>query len=156
MLAQLKRTGRRAIVLIWATTLMFAVAPALAMAYAAPGGAFSRLFVHVHAHGDEDHVHHVDHVHDGHHHHHHHGHVHAGEEDHHHHDATDDGRPDDPGQPRLHVHFDACCPSVLVPVQVYAPCNERVAGRVSVPRAEPLQGAPPGLLLRPPIPSPLS
>jgi hypothetical protein len=149
MLAQLKRTGRRAVAVIWAMALVFAVAPALAMANAVPAGAFSRFLVHAHAHGDEDHVHHG-------HHHHHHGHAHDEDADHHHHDAVGDGPDDDSGQPRLHVHFDVCCPSVLVSVQASVPCSDRVAGRVTVPRVEPLQGAPPGLLLRPPIPSSLS
>jgi hypothetical protein len=147
MLAQLKRASRHGIALIWAMALVFAVAPTLAMAYVTPAGAFSRFLMHAHEHGDEDHVHHGDH---------HHGHFHTGDEDHHHHDGVDDGQPDDPGQPRLHVHFDVCCPSVLVPILAVAPLQERGAGRVTAPRVDPLQGAPPDLLLRPPIPSFLS
>jgi hypothetical protein len=144
MLTQLKRASRLCAALSWAVALLFALAPSVAMAYAAPAGAFSAIFVHAHEHGDEDHDHHE----------HHHGHVHAGGEDHHYHPA-DDGRQGDPGQPCLHVHFDVCCPSVLVPVQTAAPLQHRVADRLALPRVEPLEGAPPDRLLRPPIPSPL-
>lgn len=145
MLAQLKRASRRTVALIWAMALAFALAPAVAMANATGAGEFSRFLVHAHADGDAEHVHH------GHHHH-----AHDEDADHYHHDPVADGVDGDPGQPRLHVHFDVCCPSVLVPAQVTASLHDRIVDRVTVPRVEPLQGAPPGLILRPPIPSSLS
>ena len=135
MLTPLKRASRGWVALIWAMAAVFALAPALSMAYAAPAGAFSRFLVHSHAHGDEDHAHH------GHH--------------HHHDDPDDDGQNDDQGQPRLHVHYDACCPSVLIPSQMLSTLAHRLADRVSILPVEPMQGAPPGHLLRPPIPSSL-
>jgi hypothetical protein len=143
MLAGLKRASRRSIALIWALALVFAFAPALSMAFAAPVGAFSRVFLHAHEYGDEDHVHH------GHHHHHdeHHGH-------HHHDDAMDDGQ-NDQGSHHLHVHWDASCPSVLVPVLTLGTLQNRVADRFTVPPAEPMLGASPDRILRPPIPSSL-
>jgi len=124
---------------------VFALAPAVSMALAVPVGAFSRFLVHAHEHGDEDHVH------DGYHHHH--GHDQDGHDSHHHDDgADDDGQNDDPGQPRLHVHCDACCPSVLIPFQTPSTLQHRAADRIAILPVEPMQGAPPDRLLRPPIP----
>ena len=145
MLTRLKRAGRSRIALIWAMAAVFALAPALSMAYAAPVGAFSRSLVHAHADGDEYHVH------DGHHHHH--GHDHDGQVGHQHDGPGDDGQNDDLGQPRLHVHYDACCPSVLIPAQTPRSLELRTADRIAILPVEPMQGAPPGCLLRPPIPS---
>jgi hypothetical protein len=50
------------------------------------------------------------------------------------------------------VHYDACCPSVLIPVQAPSTHELRAAGRISILLVEPMQGAPPDRLLRPPIP----
>ena len=136
MLARLKRASRRCVALIWAMAFVFAVAPVVSMAFASPVGAFSRFLVHAHEH-DEDHVHQG--------YHHHHGH-------HHHDDATDDGQHDDQGQHRLHIHYDACCPSVLMPAQGVSTLQHRVADRITILPVEPMQGAPPDRLLRPPIP----
>ncbi len=144
MLARLRRAGRGCVALVWAVAAVFALAPTVSMAFAAPIGEFSRFLVHAHEHGDEDHTHHG---------HHHHGHHHDDQVGHHHHDGPDDdGQNSDQGQPRLHVHYDACCPSVLIPVQTPSTHVLRGAGRISILRVEPMQGAPPDCLLRPPIP----
>ena len=75
MLAQLKRANRRSIAFVWAMAVMFAIAPALSMAFASPVGAFSRSFTprcmqtmsqamfitaitQHHEHDDSDHHHH--------------------------------------------------------------------------------------------------
>ena len=57
----------------------------------------------------------------------------------------------DQGQQRLHVHYDACCPSVVVPTQSGSALPHRLSDRIAILRVEPMQGAPPGRLLRPPI-----
>jgi hypothetical protein len=62
---------------------------------------------------------------------------------------TDDG-PDDPGHGPMHVHYDACCPSLPAPVPTLVAVY-RVAHRVVLPLVDARQGAPPGRLLRPPI-----
>jgi hypothetical protein len=124
---------------------MFAIAPAVSMALAAPVGAFSRFLIHAHEHGDEDHVHHG--------HHHHHAAHHEEHDGHHHNDgAIDDGQHDDQGQHRLHVHYDASCPSVLVPILTADTLEQRSSGWMSLLPVAPMQGAPPDRLLRPPIP----
>ncbi|KAB2916713.1 MAG: hypothetical protein F9K29_10740 [Hyphomicrobiaceae bacterium] len=147
MLAQLKRASRSCIAFIWAMAVVFAVAPAVSMAYASPVGAFSRPAVHAHEHGDDDHVHHSIHLHLAY--------VHPDDADHRHHKSSGDEPQDDEGQPGLHVHHEACCPSVLVPVVTASTVHIRVTDRVTLPRVEPLQGAPRNRLLRPPIPSSL-
>ena len=143
MLARLKRAGRSCVALIWAMAALFALAPAVSMAFAAPVGAFSRVLLHVHGHDEQ---------------------------------AmcimdititqistrrssprrrrTDDGPDhDDQGQHRLHVHHDACCPSVLMPSQSgETRADIALAGPDHHPPVEPMQGAPPDRLLRPPIP----
>ena len=148
MLTRLKRASRRRVALIWAVALVFALAPAVSMACASPVGAFSRLLAHAHANDVDGHVHHG--------HHHHHGHGHDQHDGHHDHDAAIyDGQPDDQGQQRLHVHYDACCPSAMVPTHGVSRLQHRVADRIAILRVEPMQGAPPDRLLRPPIPSSL-
>jgi len=145
MLVRLKGASRRNIALVWAMTLVFALAPGLSMAFAAPVGAFSRFLVHAHADDEPGHVHH------GHHHHHHHA-GHQDDGDHHHHD-DDGGTSDtqDRGQ-QSHVHYDACCPSVVMPSQGVSTLRHRLADRITIHKVEPMQGAPPDRLLRPPIP----
>lgn len=149
MLARLKRANRRCAAPIWAMALVFALAPVISIAFAVPAGAFSRFLIHSHADGDDDHVHH------GHHHlHHGHDHYHDGDHDHdseHHQDDAVNNGSSDQGQHRLHVHYDASCPSVLVPEPIGSILH-RVVDRVGVPPIEAKQGAPPGRLLRPPIP----
>ena len=58
MLTRMKRASRRSIALIWAMVGLFALAPALSMAFAAPVGAFSRSLVHTHADDEPGHGHH--------------------------------------------------------------------------------------------------
>jgi hypothetical protein len=135
MLALL-RASRQCLALLWAMALTFALAPVITAAYGA-------LFVHDHAHADREHVHHSH----GHHHHGHHHHDHDGH--HHDDDATDDGA-DDAGQNRLHVHYEASCPSVLMPV-LMANLVQHLPDRLTIPVVEARQGAPPERLLRPPI-----
>jgi hypothetical protein len=134
MLARLKQASRRGIALVWAMAVVFALAPVIGAAYGAPAGVLSRFVLHAHADGDHGHVHHGDDDH-------HHGHDHDG--------ATDDG-PDDPGHGPAHVHYDACCPSLLMSVPT-TDVLYRVGHRITIPPAEAKQGAPPGPLLRPPI-----
>jgi hypothetical protein len=139
MLARLKRASRRCIALVWAMMLVFALAPVVSVAYGAPAGVSSGFLLHVH-HGHHHHGHHHDYDHDGHHHDH---------DGHHHDDATDDGS-NDAGQGSLHVHYGASCPSVPASVPT-VDMLRRVAERVTPPPVDAMQGAPPGLLLRPPI-----
>jgi hypothetical protein len=138
MLARLKKGTRACRALVWALVALFALAPAVGMAYAAPAGAFSRLFLHIHVHADDGHVHHG--------HHHEHGDHHHDDGDHSHHDDASD-----PGQSRLHIHHEACCPSMDIPVAAPETAQYRLAGRLAIPPVGPMQGAPPGRLLRPPI-----
>jgi hypothetical protein len=145
MLARMKRASRRSITLIWAMVVVFAIAPVVSMAFASPVGAFSRSFIHVHAYDEPGHVHH------GHHHHHHSDHDHDGDHRHHDDGGTNDGHDHDQGKQLLHVHYDACCPSVLIPTQSASALPHRLSGRIAILRVEPMQGAPPGRLLRPPI-----
>jgi hypothetical protein len=140
MLARLKGASRACRALVWALVVLFALAPAVGMASAAPAGAFSRAFLHIHEHADEGHVHHG--------HHHEHGDRHYGDGDHSHHDGA---AGDDPAQSRLHVHHEACCPSMDIPVAAPEAAQYRLAGRLAISPVEPMQGAPPGRLLRPPI-----
>jgi hypothetical protein len=149
MLAQLKGASRRYVAPVWAMMLVFVLAPALGAAHGAPPGVFSHFLVHAHAPGDHGHApgghghhHHGDEHHHGHHHHHDDGH-------HHHDDAMDDGQSDS-GQGPLHAHYDASCPSALMPLPT-ASVLYRVAHRVGLPPVDAKQGAPPGRLLRPPI-----
>jgi hypothetical protein len=144
MLAQLKRVSRRHIALVWAMIVVFAVAPLLSLAAAVPAGAFSRLLVHSHDGAELGHVYHG--------HLHHHGHEHD-DGDHHHH--ADHGMGDvdehDQSQPQPHVHYEAGCPSVVLPELDGAVVRHRLRDRVAIRRALPMQGAPPDRMLRPPI-----
>jgi hypothetical protein len=146
MLARLKRASRRCGALVWVMAVVFAAAPVISTAHGAPVGTFSRplIHAHAHAHGDEGHIHRG---HGRHHYGHHHHHDHDGH--HHHDDAADDGT-DDPAQDRLHVHYDASCPSVAIAAPM-ASLLHRVADRVVIAPVEAKQGAPPDRLLRPPI-----
>jgi hypothetical protein len=139
MLARLKKASRACRALVWALVALFALAPAISMASAAPAGAFSRLFLHVHEHADDGHVHH--------------GHHHRDHADHHHDDGgqTRHDGASGSGQSHLHIHHEACCPSMDIPVAVPGTAQYRLAGRLAIPPVEPMHGAPPGRLLRPPI-----
>src|SRR6516165_8095982 len=104
MLVHLKRVGRRYTALTWAIVLAFAFSPAVCMANAVGAGVFTRFLIHAHDKDEEGHVHHA---------HFDHGHDHHGFGVHHQdHGADEQGTP---SQHRLHVHFDVCCPSVLIP-----------------------------------------
>jgi hypothetical protein len=144
MLARLKRASRRDIALVWAMMLVFVLAPVIGVAHGAPACVPMHFLMHAHADGDVDHVHYGD---DDHHHRHQTGHDHDG--DHHHDDMADDG-PDGTGQGPLHVHYDACCATMLMPLPAIV-IGYRVAHRVVLPPVHARQGAPPGRLLRPPI-----
>jgi hypothetical protein len=135
MLMRIKITGRRCIALLWAMSLIFAVAPALSMA--AHAGTFSSIVVHAHDQGEAAHSHH-EHVHD-----------HDGQDRHLGSSDVDDG----PGQNRLHVHHDACCASMfmLMPTLTAAMLEHRVSDALGMPQTQPIQGSSPDNLLRPPI-----
>ena len=135
MLARLKRASRRYGALIWAMALVFAVAPAISVAFAAPAGAFSHVFIHAHDH-DED-----GHSHDVHHHH--------GDHQHHHGDATDN-HDDDQGPHRLHLHYDACSPSMLI-LLMNAGAQHGLSARFEDQPNVAMRGTAPDRLLRPPI-----
>ena len=138
MLVHLKRVGRRYAVLTWAIVLAFALSPAVCMASAVGAGVFTRFLIHAHEHDEDGHVHHahLDHGRD----HHGFGFLHQ-----------DHGADKHGGQHRLHVHFDVCCPSVLIPELPSAPLHLRRSGRVAILPVHPTQEAPPDRLLRPPI-----
>lgn len=109
------------------------------------GIAAGRVFARIHpshAGDGEGHVHAAGH---GHHHHDNDGAIH------HHDDATGDSGSADQGEHRLRVHYDGCCPSIVMPVVMTGVLRQRVTSRVALLPAEPMQGAPPGCLLRPPI-----
>jgi hypothetical protein len=119
---------------------MFAVAPALSSGFATATGAFAQTIVHSHDHGDEPHSHHH----------------------HHHHDRADSGMIDDLGVPqdgqsghsdhdRLHVHYDASCPSIIVLAPVLIALDRELGATVDPPPTKALRGSSPGRLLRPPI-----
>ena len=144
MLARLKQASRCCVALVWAMVTVFALAPGISMAFAAPAGAYARIFVHAHGHDEDAHIHYG---------HHHHGHSHDGHDDHHHHDqAVGDGGQDDQGHPRVHVHCEVCCPGLLVPQLTGGMLAYRVSDRVAIQPVESMQGNPPDRLLRPPIP----
>lgn len=140
MLVHLKRVGRRYAALTWAIVLAFAFSPAVCMANAVGAGVFTRFLIHAHDKDEEGHVHHA---------HFDHGHDHHGFGVHHQdHGADEQGTP---SQHRLHVHFDVCCPSVLIPELPSAPLHLGLSSRVSILPVHPTQEAPPDRLLRPPI-----
>jgi hypothetical protein len=126
-------------VLVWAVATLLAIMPGVSMALAVPVGAFSRVFMHVHAlkdHAPHEHVFVHDHG-DGH------EHEHA---DHDHGETLGDD-----GNVVLHVHYDVACPSGLVPVQVEPIVLHRLSARLSVPAAAEPPDAEQHRLLRPPI-----
>jgi hypothetical protein len=144
MLARLKQASRHSTALVWAMVIVFALAPVISVAYGAPAGVLSRFVLHAHADADHGHLHHGD---DDHHDHGHHDHGRGG---HHHDDAVTDDSPGDPGQGPAHVHYDVCCPSLMMSTPATGVLY-RLGHRVAIPPAEARQGAPPGRLLRPPI-----
>lgn len=123
--------------------VILAVAPGLSFASGIGSGAFGSVLFHSHADGDHDHSHH------GHHGHSHHHDGDAGD----HHQANEDGVLDDQGggAPRVHVHFEAACPSIVMPDNAGSLLEARFAGVIAIPMADTLDGEPPGRLLRPPI-----
>jgi len=142
MLATLKRAGRRCRPLIWAMALIFALAPAFCVASCASAGVFTGFVVYAHAHDEAGHTHHG---------YHHHGHWHGGHADHHYDNGTTDNGDHSSGQYRLHVHFDFCCPGLLIPVLEAAALCDRPSDCIAIPPAHPTQGVQPDQLLRPPI-----
>jgi len=142
MIRRLRQHAKRSGVLTWALVLMFAVAPALSSGFATATGAFAQTMVHSHDHGDEPHSHH---------HHHHHDHDRAdgvmiGDLD-----VPQDGQPGHGDHGRLHVHYDAACPSIIVPAPVSLALDRELAATVDPPTTKALRGSSPGRLLRPPI-----
>lgn len=133
MLAQLNKVRRRFITLVWVMMLAFAIAPAASAVSAQPVGAFSHVVVHAHDHDQAAHIHHL------------------GDHDHDDVAAVDDNPTGNPSQLPVHVHSQACCPSVIVPVFNAATPQDRVAGIMAIAPIESMKGAPPGRLLRPPI-----
>ena len=145
MLVLLKRASRGCADLVWLIAFVFAIGPGISKALAAPIGAFTGFVVHAHAHAAHGHVHHG---------HHHHGHDHGGQvggvHDHYG-NAGEDGQVPDQGQHRVHVHYDVCCPSVLIPVLNSGTIEHRVPEAFTTPAAQLTQGVAPDSLLRPPI-----
>lgn len=141
MIGRLRQAGRRRAVLQWTLALVFAVAPALSLGLAAPSGSFVQAVVHSHDHGNAPHSHH--------HHSREHQRADAG--------ANDGIVVDEGGQPghsdgnRVHVHYDACCPSIIVPAPVALTFEERLSAAVVSPPVKMLRGSSPRRLLRPPI-----
>ena len=140
MIGRLREAGKRRAVLLWTLALMFAVAPALSSAFAAPAGSFAQTIVHSHDHGDEPHSHHH-HDHDG---------------------AGDGGMVGDLGvvqdgqsghsdHDRLHVHYDASCPSIMVPAPVSLELDQKLGAAVEPRPTKALRSSSPRRLLRPPI-----
>jgi hypothetical protein len=138
MISRLRQAGRRRAVLAWTLALVFAVAPALSIAFAAPAASFTNAVVHSHHHGDAPHSHH--HL-------------------HHDQDRADGGMVDtldtkhdgQGGHDRAHVHHDASCPSIVVPAPVLLTLDQQLSTPVDPPPTKALHGAPPSRLLRPPI-----
>lgn len=139
MIGRLRVAGRRHGLLLWATALIFAVGPALSMGTATPVGTFAGIVVHADDHGQAPHSHHDPH------------HAHDGTETVLSLGTVDDAQPNHHGQGRLHAHYDACCPSILVPVPTEVDVQHRVGQAINAPTAQPLYGASLDRLLRPPI-----
>lgn len=141
MIRQLREAGKRRAVLLWTLALMFAVAPALSLNFAVSAGPFARTIVHSHDHGDEPHSHH--------HHHHDHDHADRGTID----DlgVVQDGQSGHGDHSRVHVHHDASCPSIIVPVPVTLALDLPLSASVDQPPTRVLHGSSPSRLLRPPI-----
>jgi hypothetical protein len=141
MLAQLKRVSRRNIAFVWAMIAVFALAPALSLAAAVPAGAFSRLLVHSHDGAELGQIYLGDH----------HQHVHEHGDGHHHDHGAGDVDEHDQSQPQSHIHYEAGCPSIVVPDVVGTVMRHHLRHRVAIRLASPMRGAPPDQLLRPPI-----
>jgi hypothetical protein len=145
MLVPLKRATRRYANLVWLMVFVFAIAPGISRALVTPIGAFTGFVVHAHAHSEPGHVHYG---------HHHHGHDHGGQAGGMHQHggiAGKDGQAPDHGQHRTHVHYDVCCPSLVIPVLNSGTIESRVAEAFSTRAEQATQGARPDGLLRPPI-----
>ena len=140
MIRRIRKHVKRSGVPTWALVLMFAVAPALSSAFAAPAGSFAQTIIHSHAHGDEPHSHHH----------------------HHDHERADSGIAGDLGlaqdsqsghsdHDRVHVHYDASCPSIMVPTPVSLELDQELGAAVEPRPTRALRGSSPSRLLRPPI-----
>ena len=139
MILRLARANRRRAPWIWTMAFVFAVAPIHSMGFAAPAGAFSAVVIHAHDGGREDHSHHShDHDQDG-----------TGIQDGL--GPQGDGGPVHQGKGNLHVHHDACCPSVLVPDPAVDLPEQRLGKAFDRSLTQSLHGASPDSLLRPPI-----
>jgi hypothetical protein len=139
MLVGWKTASAKVVAFVWAMTVVFALCPVLSSAILVPVGVFAQGLVHSHEHGDEHHTHY------GHHHHHQHDVVDQ------HHDDDVDSEPDREGLLVAHVHVDAGCPCLDLPVLPTGLVNDRAWSRMEPPPVEAMQGAPPDRLLRPPI-----
>lgn len=144
MLSRRRRAGWRSATLRAALAFVFALAPAVSMALAVPAGAYARTVMHVHPHDADGHVDRAL----GH------GPVTDHNDAHYHQNTrTDQSQHDEDGdQPRLHMHFEACSPSVVLPVLNTGTLQQCVSQGIAVPPMATLRGAAPDRLLRPPIP----
>lgn len=134
MMKRLRQIFSRARRFVWVMALVFAFAPGISFANGSAIGAFSSALVHSHADGEHGHSHH------GHHHHH---------EKAEHHEHEDMDRNGEPGQ--AHVHYDAACPSLLVPGALFPVAQIAPASPVAALAQDDMDGSSPGNLLRPPI-----
>ena len=141
MIGRLREAGKRRAVLLWTLALMFAMAPALSLGFAAPTGVFAQTIVHSHDHGDASHSHHHHHQHD-------HDRADSGISDL---GAAQDGQPGHSDYDRVHVHYDASCPSIIVPAPVSLELDQELGATVDPPPTKALRGSSPRRLLRPPI-----
>jgi hypothetical protein len=145
MLVPLKRASRNCANLVWLMAFVFAIAPGIGKALATPIGVFTGFVVHAHANADHGHVHYG---------HHHHGQAHVGQaggEHRHGGNGAENGQAPDHDQHRMHVHYDVCCPSVVIPVLNSGTIEHRVAEAFCTLAVQAMQGARPDDLLRPPI-----
>jgi len=143
MLARLRNASRCGADLIWVLVFIFAAAPGISKALVTPVGVFSGVVIHAHAHDDHGHVHHA--------HHSHHRGGPAGGLHQHNDQAADEGQGTDQGKHRLHVHYDACCPSLVVPILNTVALEHRLTDGFIAQPVQPMQGGSPDNLLRPPI-----
>jgi len=141
MILRLARANRRRVLWVWTMAFVFAVAPIHSLTFAAPAGAFSTVVIHAHDGGGEDHSHRSND--------HHHDQDGAGTQD----DVgpLDHGGPGHHGRGNLHVHHDACCPSVLLPGPVAELPEQGLGNAFDRSLTRSLRGASPDSLLRPPI-----
>lgn len=141
MIGRLRQAGRPRAVLLWTLALIFAVAPVFSVGFAVPSGSFVQTVIHSHDHGDVPHSHH--------------------RRSHEHQDASagtingvavDDCAQSGRGADnRLHVHYDASCPSLILPAPVDMLFEERLGAAVDPPPMKIPRGTSPRRLLRPPI-----